>query len=238
MQVLAEGPLRNATSCPVYIANGYKFCTSAWGEERKTFNSGVCVSGIGHDGTTNEYYGVIKEILKLEWTRTTQKLVLFYCDWFDPSKHGMKVDSQFGIVEVRERRRYAKFDPFIFPETVTQVYYANHPESKGDKANWWVVIKTKPRGVVDERHNVEVAYQEEQSHVNPSIEDDPIDCLQDDQVVGEEVDMSSIQPFVKEDGYDLSDDEDEEIASEEEEELFDSDDSQDHCQTHDEDELQ
>ena len=56
-----------------------------------------------------------------------------------------------------------------------------------------MVIKTKPRGFVDESHNLEVAYQEENSHCNVSIEDDPIDCLHDDQVEGEEVDMSGVQ---------------------------------------------
>nr|XP_009757555.1 PREDICTED: uncharacterized protein LOC104210361 isoform X1 [Nicotiana sylvestris]XP_009757556.1 PREDICTED: uncharacterized protein LOC104210361 isoform X1 [Nicotiana sylvestris] len=151
---------------------------------------------------------------------STMKLVLFYCDRFDPSKYGMKVDSEFGIVEVRKRRRYGKFDPFIFSEIATQVYYANHPEKKGDKADWWVVIKTKAKGIVDATHNLEVAYQEEQSHVNLSIEDDPIDCLQDEQVDGEEVDMSSFQSVINEDGYDLIEVEDEEVASEAEEKLL------------------
>ncbi|XP_060195115.1 uncharacterized protein LOC132624338 [Lycium barbarum] len=66
----------------------------------------------------------------------------------------------------------------------------------------------KPRGVVDTRYDLEVAYQEEQSHVSASIEDDPIDCLRDDQVDGEEVDGSSYQPVVNEDGHDLIDGED------------------------------
>lgn len=60
----------------------------------------------------------------------------------DPSKYGMEVDSQFGIVEVWKKGRYSKFDHFIFPLTTTQVYYANHPENKGNKADWWIVIKT------------------------------------------------------------------------------------------------
>ncbi|XP_059281126.1 uncharacterized protein LOC132034781 [Lycium ferocissimum] len=121
---------------------------------------------------------------------------------------------------------------------------------------WWVVIKMKPRGVVDTRYDLQVAYQEEQSHVSASIENDPIDCLRDDQVVGEEVDKSSYQPIVNEDGHDLIDGEDDEAASEEEEEeeagseeddddeeatseeedIFDSDDSQDQFQTQEEDE--
>lgn len=81
--------------------NGYKFHTSSWGEGRNSYNSWVCVSGTGQDGTTSEYYGVLEEIIELEWLMTScMKLVLFYCDWFDPSKHGMKLDSQFGVVGI------------------------------------------------------------------------------------------------------------------------------------------
>lgn len=86
------------------------------------------MSGVGQDGITSEYYGILKEIIKFEWPMTSFiKLFLFYCDWFDPLKKSMKVYSKFGIVEVQKWRRYSKFDPFIFPQTATQVYYANHP---------------------------------------------------------------------------------------------------------------
>ena len=87
------------------------------------------------------------------------KLVLSYCDWFYTSNHGMKFDIYFGIVEVRKKGRYSKFDPFIFPQTETQVFYAIHPENKGGKVGWWVIIKTNPKGVANERYNLEFAYQ-------------------------------------------------------------------------------
>ncbi|KAM3238413.1 hypothetical protein P3L10_013444 [Capsicum annuum] len=63
--------LRKAKSWPIYFVNGYKFHTSSWGEGKSTYNSGVCVSGIGQDGITSEYYGVLKEIIKLEWPMTS-----------------------------------------------------------------------------------------------------------------------------------------------------------------------
>ena len=77
----------------------------------------------------------------------------------------MRVDVHFGIVEVWKRGTYSKFHHFIFFQTATQVYYTSHPKNKGDKADLWVVIKTKPRGVVDTRYNMEVANQEKQSHL-------------------------------------------------------------------------
>ncbi|KAG5585375.1 hypothetical protein H5410_045809 [Solanum commersonii] len=59
-------PLRQARSWPVYFTNGYKFHTASWGEGKSTYNSGVCVSGTGQDGSISEYYGVLKEIIELE----------------------------------------------------------------------------------------------------------------------------------------------------------------------------
>ncbi|KAK6793647.1 hypothetical protein RDI58_007100 [Solanum bulbocastanum] len=71
MKILAMGPLRRAKSWPIYVVNGYKFHTSSWGEGRSTYNSGVCVSGTRQDGTISEYYGVLKEIIELEWPMTS-----------------------------------------------------------------------------------------------------------------------------------------------------------------------
>lgn len=117
------------------------------------------VSGTGKDGTISEHYGVLKEIIKLKWPmQPCMKLVLYYCDWFYTSNHGMKFDIHFGIVEVRKKGRYSKFDPLFFSQTETQ-FYAIHPENKGDKVDWWVIIKTNPRGVANERYNLEFAYQ-------------------------------------------------------------------------------
>ncbi|KAM3395606.1 prothymosin alpha-like [Capsicum galapagoense] len=65
------GPLRKAKSWPVYFMYGYKFHTSSWGEGKSTYNSGLCVSGVGQDGITSEYYGVLKEIIEFEWPMTS-----------------------------------------------------------------------------------------------------------------------------------------------------------------------
>lgn len=188
---LARGPLRLAKSWPIYFANGFKFHTSSWGEGRTTYNSGVCVSGIGHD-----FYGVITEILEFEWpSQAARKLVLFYCHWFDPSSNGMRIHNQYKIVEVRKGRKYSMFDPFIFPKVATQVYYSPYPGRQKKKIDWLVVMKTKPRGVVDDRHTLEVAFQEQESQAKATIEDDPIDHLQDDEHDGEEVSL----PIMEED---------------------------------------
>jgi hypothetical protein len=186
--------LRQAKSWPIYFVNGFKFHTTSWGEGKTTYNSGVCVSGIGHDGTPNDYYGVVREILEFEWPcQETRKLVLFYCDWFDPSNRGMRIHNQYKIVEVRKGRKYNKYDPFIFPKTATQVYFAPHPGRQRNKVDWLVVMKTNPRGVVDDRHTLEVAFQVQESQATTTIEDDPIDHLQDEEIDGEEVSLDDVE---------------------------------------------
>jgi len=228
---LARGPLRVAKSWPIYFVNGYKFHTAAWGDGKTTYNSGVCVSGIGHDETTNDYYGVLKEILELEWpSQESKKLVLFYCDWFDPSNRGMRMHKQYRIVEVRKGRKYEKYDPFIFPKAATQVYYSPYPGRQKDKVDWLVVIKTKPRGVVDDRHTLDVVYQVQESHVNAIIEEDPIDHLQDDEIDGEEVDL----PRVQENDF-IEDDEHVEVDFEEDEEHSEDHEFEYEDQDHDDD---
>jgi len=219
---LASGPLRLAKSWPIYFVNGYTFHTKQWGEGRTTYNSGVCVSGIGQDENSSDYYGVINEILELEWPRQPiKKLVLFNCEWFDTSKRGMRVHKQFGIVEVHKNRKYAKFDPFIFAETATQVYYAPYPGKQRDKIDWLVVMKTKPKGVIDNKYTLEVPYQEEQSHVTFVIEDDPVDDLQDVETRGEEVDViiEEENDFIEIEDDFIQDNEDEEEATTNEEEV-------------------
>ena len=69
------------------------------------------------------YYGIIKEIMQVEYSREpTKQLVVFNCEWFDNTiNHGIKVQPQYGIVEVNFHRRYSNFDPFIFATNAIQV---------------------------------------------------------------------------------------------------------------------
>ena len=214
---LSLGPLRMAKSWPIYYLNGYKFQTSARGEGKKTYNCGVSVTGIRQNETSSNYYGVLKEILELEWPRLPiKKSVLFYCDWFDTSTRGMRVHKQYDIVEVNKNRKYATFDPFIFPETATQVYYAPYPGRQKDKADWLVVLSTKPRGAIDRSYDLENAYQIDQPHVTTIIEDDPIGQLHDDEAPRQEI--SGIEVEENEFIHDDADDDDNEHEEEEDEE--------------------
>ena len=212
---LSLGPLRMAKSWPIYYLNGYKFQTSARGEGKKTYNCGVSVTGIRQNETSSNYYGVLKEILELEWPRLPiKKSVLFYCDWYDTSTRGMRVHKQYGIVEVNKNRKYVTFDLFIFPGIETQVYYAPYLVRQKDKVDWLVVLSPKPRGAIDRSYDLENSYQIDQPHVTTIIEDDPIDQLHDDEAPRQEI--SGIEVEENEFIHDDADDEDSEHGEEEE----------------------
>jgi hypothetical protein len=136
------------------------FASEEWNVGKKTINWGVCVKGDDERVEENYYYGNIKEIMQVEYLgKLTKQLVLFNCEWFDVvAGLGMKVQHQYGIVEVHHRRRYLNYDPFIFATYAIQVYYVPYPKKLKEKIDWWVAIYTKPRGGVDDRYTLEVAY--------------------------------------------------------------------------------
>ncbi|KAL0927881.1 hypothetical protein M5K25_002102 [Dendrobium thyrsiflorum] len=56
------------------------FQTKSWCESRKIENCGVCVKGNNHIGDYYEYYGVLREVLQLEYPGEGNNLYLFNCD--------------------------------------------------------------------------------------------------------------------------------------------------------------
>lgn len=134
-----------------YLTNGYRFHTHSYSEGKKTINSGVCVNGgTSSDGNT-DYYGILQEIIEVELPFTpTQKVVMFKCDWFDPTlTKGVKVHPHYKLIDINHRRRYSNYDPFILAYQAYQVYYMSYPGVKKPKLDWWNVQKCKARHVVD-----------------------------------------------------------------------------------------
>ena len=147
-----------------------------------------------------------------------KQLVLFNCEWFDATlNRGVKIHKQYGIVEVCHTRRYSKYDPFIFAKNAIQVYYVPYPQNIKEKNNWWIVIKTKPRGTVDDRYTLELAYQDETTLVDFVANDDPLEPLRDEEDAYDEVEVNVAH-------YQLNDEDDiEENVADDEEEEFDFD---------------
>ena len=193
---LADGPHRRVQKWHTYFVNGFKFHTDSWTVGKKTINSGVYVKGVS-EGGENDFYGVIKHIFELSYAYVEQdnKVVLFYCEWFDPT-NGTKIDPKYKTVDIRMDRRYNAFDPFILASKVTQVYYVPYPSHHRRKHGWCVAIKTKPRGQIETDDiipNIEVAYQDnEMSHVPEVIEVDQVTNLVDREVDGQEIDAEML----------------------------------------------
>lgn len=196
MRGLADGPHIRVKKWHTYFVNGFKFHTESWTVGKKTINSGVYVKGVS-EGGEDDFYGVIKHIFELTYAYVEQdnKVVLFYCEWFDP-RNGTKIDPKYKTVDIRMDRRYNAFDPFILASKVTQVYYVPYPSHHRRKQGWCAAIKTKPRGQIETDDiipNIEVAYQDnEMSHVPEVIEVDPVTNLIDREADGQEIDSDML----------------------------------------------
>jgi len=82
----------------------------------------VYVKGLTKGGYI-DFYGIILKIFELEYKTCTspKRVMVFYCEWFDPSRRGTIVDPRYNIVELQMSLRYQPFDPFILPKNVRQV---------------------------------------------------------------------------------------------------------------------
>ncbi|PWA42565.1 hypothetical protein CTI12_AA543510 [Artemisia annua] len=67
LKVLARGPMRYVESHKGYFVNGYKFHTLKHGDGRVTHNSGVCVKGSTYNEFESDYYGLLVEVLEVNY---------------------------------------------------------------------------------------------------------------------------------------------------------------------------
>ncbi|KAL4570931.1 hypothetical protein LXL04_026596 [Taraxacum kok-saghyz] len=166
---LARGPLRHVRSYEGYFVNGYKFHTEKYGDGRVTHNSGVCVRGTCYNEAESDYFGLLNEVLEVEYQGMGRCIVvLFKCTWFDPIE-GVKVLTKHNLVDIKYKSRLRNDDPFILASQVEQVYYVPYPSMK-DLNDWWAVIKTKPRGVYELRQCVSEEDDDEEDQFFQEIE--------------------------------------------------------------------
>lgn len=178
---LSRGPIQYVKSFSGYVSNGFRFHTLQRDKNSRTQNSGVVVVGDTGDGHgTLDYYGVLKEVIKLEYLGGNY-VVLFRCDWYDvwDSRRGKNVD-KYGYVSVDSQRFLKTNEPFVLASQVSQVFYATDIVNKG---SWRVVVKTKPRAIyevpneadsesfdMETTNIIEDAYQEHESFGLPHVE--------------------------------------------------------------------
>ncbi|WMV32547.1 hypothetical protein MTR67_025932 [Solanum verrucosum] len=209
MQSAVTHILLNCPEIQSYV-NGFKFQTEEVSRNKKTNNSDVYIQGdVDGTGQTIEYYGVIQEIIEVRYLGwPNKKIVLFRCEWFDPSHRGTKVDHQHNIIEVKHTRKYRSYDPFIIAQHAKQVYYDSY-SLRRDKVDWWVVIKSKPVGRIEIDNVLDVANQNDVAIVQQQVDVELETTLQHPQHILEEVSDDEILNV------------EEEISENEENESFD-----------------
>ncbi|VFQ69657.1 unnamed protein product [Cuscuta campestris] len=140
---VAKGPLSFAKSYPIYFVNGYCFHTVKHGSKRAVYNSGVSITG-----EYGEYFGVLEEILEIEYPALPLKhCVLFKCRWFDPRlNRGTRIYKKYGLLEVLKKGEFNRYEPFIFGSQANQVVYVEYPCTQKTKSDWIAVCHVHPRG--------------------------------------------------------------------------------------------
>jgi hypothetical protein len=139
----AKGPMFDAVEYKWYVVNGVLYRTLDVNEEKKSQNSGVCVTT--EDGPT--YYSKLTRIIEVTYY-DLMRYVLFKCDWADiqPNKGYKKDEYGFDSVNFKNLIHMGARltdDPFVLPNQVSQVYYVEDPKN----LNWAIVVRTKPRNV-------------------------------------------------------------------------------------------
>lgn len=199
-----------------------------YGRHKTTMNSGVCVLGNSWSENEVDYYGILEEVIELEYYGAGNKVILFRCHWYDISDRGIKVYPRFGLVEINSKRKLSTNDSFILASQAQQVYYTHFPSRNRERRDWMAVCKIKARSRTDiplvvgededTQENIDDVFQEDQmeapNEVLLTADLDQSHILLDASSSAVEVDLGEIRP---EQMHEDEDDDEEEEEDEEEE---------------------
>jgi hypothetical protein len=181
IKILAKGPLMVAQKYSSYTINGLNFQTKSYDEGRVVQNSGVAVvaeSTSFERGNNDQiivgkkiYYGVIKEILELNYQHKGN-VVLLMCDWVDNRVQDKWVKTdQFGTTSVNFRHLFntgerISDEPFILASQALQVYYVPEIDTE-----WVAAVQSIPSGSYN-LDNFEIEHTDnDNGQVMPSVTD-------------------------------------------------------------------
>ncbi|KAK4421458.1 hypothetical protein Salat_2096400 [Sesamum alatum] len=249
---LANGPSRRVSYYKGYFVNGFKFHTVEYGHSKATTNYGVCVLGSTYSECEVDYYGLLEEIVELEYYGLGRGVALFKCHWYDTSDKRLK-RHKCGLVEINSKLKLSTDDPFILASQAQQVYFTSFPSSKRERRDWWAVCKVKAIGkfniplVAGQGENVEPrvenAFQEgEVSNLQPisMVTDlDGINIISDEEA--EEVDLNEFEALrytMNSNSTRIRDEEQDEEEIEEIESEEDEQDDEDHDSSDNDDDIE
>ena len=221
---LSLGPKRKCKCYNRYFVNGYVFHTEEYEQGRKTYNSGVCVKGSTSNELKVDYYDRLEEVVELQYHNEQNIVFLFKCYWYDTTDRGIRVDPHYGLVEINSKARLRNInDVFVFAKQCQQVYYTYTPSFRKDRSrvDWLSVLKTKPRGRVEDVQdgNEDTSVRDEVFQVSelvkpyrvaPSIEveENPNFHVFDDSLVDIDVDVEELNFVLSYNGQTNVDEED------------------------------
>ncbi|XP_066333088.1 uncharacterized protein [Miscanthus floridulus] len=154
---LSCGPDLRVKTCAACKVNGVRYSAVDRENFLLTQNSGVMTEG-SHDGNNIDFYGVLKEVIELQYNSNLQvrrTVVLFRCDWFkqEGKTIGLRDDGHFKSINVQSL--WYKTDPFILATQSKKIFYLQDTSLGKD---WRVVQKFEYRNIYD------VAEKDEASH--------------------------------------------------------------------------
>lgn len=137
---LSCGPDKRLLVYSACNVNGVRYHTLDRERKRRTQNSGIMVKG-EKNGAEILYYGVLKEVLELMYSKNKhgdRSVYLFRCDWYDITSKttGLRDDGYFKSLN-HKALRYKK-DPFILASQAEQVFYMEDTHLGKD----WKVVQT------------------------------------------------------------------------------------------------
>lgn len=197
LKSLAAGPDRRVVVYAGCNVKGARFRTLTRDKDLKTQNSGVATKGSFGDADETEYYGVLQEVLELQYGTNKhgdRSVYLFRCDWFDLAGRGSKIKDDGYFKSVNTSVLWFKNSPFILASQAETCFYLEDTKF-GDP--WKVVQKFSHRHVYDvpelEDGNDDAfvrnedAYQEDEGSVDHTFHD-VVDLDEEAEVEAEEDD--------------------------------------------------
>ncbi|KAL0367533.1 UNVERIFIED_CONTAM: hypothetical protein Sradi_3643400 [Sesamum radiatum] len=110
---LANGPdtrVKHYTGCNV---NGFRFHTKDRENNKKTQNSGVVVEG-EHNKKIIDFYGVVKDIIEVDYLHGAKRVLIFKCDWWNLNdRSGIQMDRNSNITNVNVCKTWYVDQPFV-----------------------------------------------------------------------------------------------------------------------------
>ncbi|EEC84281.1 hypothetical protein OsI_30752 [Oryza sativa Indica Group] len=174
-------------SCASCIVNGVRYSTVDREKYLQTQNSGVMVDGT-HEGDNIEFYGVLREILELQYNSDLdiyRSVVLFRCDWFNQvgKTRGVRDDGHFKSINIQSF--WYKDDPFILATQSKKIFYLQDT-SLGNE--WRIVQKFEHRNmynVSEKDDHIFDVHQDDncsdtEHEVHEGNADEDLDHLQED----------------------------------------------------------